>query len=119
MPQYMLLAYESEADFEKRGDPKRFEPYMGGWMAYSQAMNDVTSAGAALQGPETATTVRVRGGKREVQDGPYADAKEQLGGYFVIDAPDLSGALDWAAKCPAAADGRVEVRAVMATPGEE
>ena len=66
--------------------------------------------GAALQPPAVATTVRQRDGKREVQDGPYAEAKEQLGGYCVIDVPDLDQALAWAARCPAASTGAVEVR---------
>jgi hypothetical protein len=56
------------------------------------------------------TTLRQRDGKRQVQDGPYADTKEQLGGFYEIDVPDLDTALDWAARCPAAATGAVEVR---------
>lgn len=66
--------------------------------------------GAALQPPSAATTVRQQNGKQHVQDGPYADTKEQLGGYFVIEVPDLDKALEWAARCPAAAAGAVEVR---------
>jgi hypothetical protein len=66
--------------------------------------------GAALQPPQAATMVRQRDGKRHVQDGPYAEAKEQLGSYYVINVPDLDTALDWAARCPAAATGAVEVR---------
>jgi hypothetical protein len=69
--------------------------------------------GDGLQGPHTATTVRIRDGKRLVQDGPFADAKEQLGGYFVIEVPDLDTALEWAARAPSAATASVEVRPVM------
>ena len=54
--------------------------------------------------------MRIRDGKRQVQDGPYADTKEQLAGYYILDTPDLDSALDWAAKCPGAADGILEVR---------
>ncbi len=63
--------------------------------------------------PRPATTVRLRDGRRQVQDGPYADSKEQLGGYFILDVPDLDVALDWAARCPAAPGGSVEIRPVM------
>ena len=66
--------------------------------------------GSGLQPPSVATTVRQRDDKRQVQDGPYADTKEQLGGYYEIEVADLDTALDWAARCPAAATGAVEVR---------
>jgi hypothetical protein len=69
--------------------------------------------GDGLQGPMLATTLRVIDGKRHVQDGPFADTKEQLGGYFVIEVPDLDAALDWAAKAPCALTGSVEVRPVL------
>jgi len=68
--------------------------------------------GSALQPARVATTIRHRDGKRQVQDGPYADAKEQLGGYYLIDVPDLDAALSWAERCPGAAHGTVEVRPV-------
>ena len=55
----------------------------------------------------------MRGGKRQVQDGPYADTKEKLGGFFIIDVPDLDKALEWAARCPAASTGSVEVRPTL------
>ena len=81
-------------------------------MAYVQAMHQsgVVKSGAGLQEPGTGTTVRVVDGKRRVQDGPFADTKEQLGGFFVIDVPDLDTALSWAARAPCAATGGVEVR---------
>ena len=84
-------------------------------MAYIQAIRQsgIVQNGNGLQPPETATTVRLRDGRREVQDGPYADSKEQLGGYFILDVPDLDVALDWAARCPAATGGAVEIRPVM------
>ena len=69
--------------------------------------------GHALQPPVTGTTVRVAGGKRHVQDGPYADTKEQLGGFIDLELPSLDAALDWAARCPAAASGAVEIRPVF------
>jgi hypothetical protein len=69
--------------------------------------------GAGLLPPHAATTLRVRSGKRIVADGPYADTKEQLGGFFLIEAETLDAALDWAAQCPAAQRGAVEVRPVI------
>jgi hypothetical protein len=87
-------------------------------MAYTQAMKEagVLRAGDALQPTSTATTVRVRDGKTQVLDGPYAEAKEQLGGYYMIETPDLDSALEWAARCPGAGHGSIEVRPVWAMP---
>jgi hypothetical protein len=113
--EYMMLIYESEHERAARNDPQRVEAYWGSWTAYVQALAEsgIMKSGNGLQPPETATTVRLRDGKRQVQDGPYADSKEQLGGYFILDVPDLDVALDWAARCPAAPDGSVEIRPVM------
>ena len=68
--------------------------------------------GERLRPTSEATTVRVKNGKTEVLDGPYADTKEQLGGYYMIDVPDLDAALSWAAKCPGASKGTMEVRPI-------
>ncbi len=70
-------------------------------------------AGAPVQPSSTATTVRVNGGQTKVLNGPYAETKEQLGGYYLIDVQDLDAALSWAAKCPGASYGTMEVRPVM------
>jgi len=84
----------------------------GAWRAYYQTLVEaVVYVGAdALEVPETGTTVHVREGKRHVQDGPYADTKEQLAGFIILELPSLDAALDWAARCPGAARGAVEVR---------
>lgn len=113
--EYMMLIYESEHERAARNDPQRAEAYHASWTAYVQALaqSGIMKSGNGLQLPETGTTVRLRDGKRHVQDGPYADSKEQLGGYFILDAPNLDVALDWAARCPAAPDGSVEIRPVM------
>jgi hypothetical protein len=113
--EYMLMFYLSKADQETRRDPAKSEAYHAGWMAYLDAIraSGHVRSGAGLQGAETATTVKVEGGKRQVQDGPFADTKEQLGGFFVIDVPDLDTALTWAARAPCAATGGVEVRPVL------
>jgi hypothetical protein len=113
--QYMLLLNEPETEFAKRDDPDHAEGYWGGWNAFIGAMAEagIIVRGDGLQGPHTATTVRVREGKRLVQDGPFADTKEQLGGYFVIEVPDLDTALHWAARAPSATYASVEVRPVL------
>jgi hypothetical protein len=114
--QYAILLYEKESDFAARDDEQRKASYWAGWRAYGEALRQAghTKGAVALQGPHTGTTLRVNASAREVQDGPYADTKEQLGGFFLIDAPDLDTALDWAARCPAAGYGAVEVRPVLA-----
>jgi hypothetical protein len=112
--QYMIICVEKAEDFAKRQSTEA-PAYWESWSAYSQAVAQagIFVSGAGLQPPEMGTTVRVQNGKRHVQDGPYSDAKEQLGGFFVIDVPDLDTALDWAAKCPGAAYATVEVRPVL------
>ncbi len=113
--QYVILAMEAPADYDARTDPARSEDYWASWAGYVAALNEsgIMTAGAGLQPPGTATTIRVRGGSTDVQDGPFADVKEHLGGIFVIDVPDLDTAMQWASRCPAAALGSVEVRPVL------
>jgi hypothetical protein len=117
--QYMLLLNETESEFAQRNHPEHAQTYWGGWNAFIGAMAQagVIVNGDGLHGPQTATTVRVRDGKRLVQDGPFADTKEQLGGYFVIEVADLDAALAWAARAPSASYASVEVRPVMPPPG--
>src|SRR5262249_51166647 len=109
---YTILIYETPADFAARTDERRKDAYWGAYRAYTKALADagVMTGGAALQPSHLATTIRPQDGKQRVQDGPYAEAKEQLGGYYVIEVPDLDQALAWAARCPAASTGAVEVR---------
>jgi hypothetical protein len=112
---YTILMYESDADFARRTDPGQRATYVAGWAAYTKALKDagVFVAGAGLHAPNAGTTLRLTGGQRLVQDGPYADTKEQLGGFCIIDVPNLDAALDWAARCPAAANGAIEVRPAL------
>ena len=112
---YTLLIYERPIDFAARTDPARQPAFFESWRAYTQALQQagVIAGGSGLEPPETATTVRLSGGERLVQDGPYAETKEQLGGFYLIDVPDLDTALSWAARCPAASYGTVEVRPNM------
>jgi hypothetical protein len=113
--QYMLIFTETERDFSKRNDPEQAAEYWGGWQAYIDAMSQagIVVSGNGLQNPTQATTVRIRDGQRIVQDGPFADTKEQLAGYFIIEVADLDAALEWAARSPAAATAAVEVRPVL------
>jgi hypothetical protein len=112
MAQYILLIY---APTEGGPSPEELEAEMPRWFAYTQEIQDagVMRAGEALHGADSATTVRVRDGKRLTSDGPFAETKEVLGGYYVIDVPDLDAALAWAEKIPSVGYGSVEVRPVM------
>src|SRR5277367_6863260 len=109
---YSILIYETPDEFAARSDPARAQQSWERWPPYLKALRDagIFVAGAGLEPPHTATTVALRNGERRVQDGPYADTKEQLGGLVVIDVPDLDTALDWAARCPTAPTGVIEVR---------
>jgi len=117
--QYLLLIYETAQGFAERTDEKKQADYWAAWPPYAQALREagVLVGGQGLQPAETATTVRRRDGQRHVQDGPYADTKEQLGGYFLIDAPHLDAALDWAARCPVGEGACVEVRPMLPSCG--
>ena len=111
--QVMMLIYEPADDFRAR-DGER-PALIAAWRAYYRALVDagVYVGGAPLEAPSTGATVRVHDGQRRVQDGPYADTKEQLGGQIILEVASLDAALDWAARCPAAARGAVEVRPVQ------
>jgi len=113
--QYMILCYETPAQFQERDNPATAAAYWGAWSAYVQAIAEsgILQSAAGLQPPSTTTTVRLRNGQRQVQDGPYADTKEQLGGFFLIDVPDLDVALAWAARSPSAGYAGAEVRPVL------
>jgi hypothetical protein len=111
---YILMDYVGEAGWPKLTKAEQ-EHWLGAYIAYTDAMakSGVLKNSTGLQPTSTATTVRVVNGKTQVLDGPYADSKEQLGGFHIIDVPDLDAALSWAARCPTALHGVVEVRPVM------
>jgi len=114
---YMLMAYVNESGWPTMTKAEQ-EQGMAAYMAYGEAL---TKAGALvgsnrLQPSSTAATVRLANGKSQVLDGPFVESKEQLGGYFLIDVADLDAALSWAARCPAADHGVVEVRAIWGMP---
>jgi hypothetical protein len=108
---YMLMIYMDESGMASADDATRTKMTA----AYAAYMEAVKKAGVWLGGDRLrptamATTVRVRDGKQQVIDGLYADTKEQLGGYYMIEAPDMDAALSWAARCPASNHGTIEVR---------
>jgi hypothetical protein len=107
--QYLLLIYENEKRFAKGYDPKEMEEYG----AFGKEFEPQIRGGNALQASTTATTVRVRDGKRLTTDGPFAETKEQLGGFYLIEAKDLDQAVHIAGKIPAARTGSIEVRPIM------
>lgn len=111
--QYLLLLHADESGWSKMTKAEQEQGYAA-YMAYTEALK---KAGALvgsnrLRPVSTATTVRVANGKQQVLDGPYADSKEQLGGYYLIEAADLDAAIAWAARCPGASHGTIEVRPV-------
>ncbi len=109
----MMLILETPEDFSSRGDGPAAEAYWSAWKTYSSAVNDKVVGGNILAGQDTATTLRVRDGKRQVQDGPFADSKEALGGYMIFEVDNMDEALDLASTCPAAASGAVELRPIV------
>jgi hypothetical protein len=108
--QYLLAIYEDEKRFAANGyDPNELAEYR----QFGADHRDAIQGGKALQATSSATTVRVRNGKRLTTDGPFAETKEQLGGFYLVDAPDLDAAINMASKIPAARFGCVEVRPIM------
>jgi hypothetical protein len=113
MPKYMLLMY-NPADRDYAPSPEEIRAEHPKW---AQFATDLHAAGAlvsnhGLQGPDAATTVRVRDGQAQITDGPFAETKELLAGYFVIETEDLDGALEWAQRVPSVRYGAVEIRPV-------
>ena len=109
----MLLIYREEAGMQAMSEADRSQ-MTAAYGAYTQAMVQagVLVDGGRLRPANAATTVRVANGKTEVLNGPYAETREQLGGYYMIEAPDLDAALAWAARCPGASTGSIEVRPI-------
>ena len=112
--QYMLLIYDDEQLWQGMDEAERGKVFQ----AYGAVTEEMRSSGAFVEGAplqptSTATTVRERNGERLVTDGPFAETKEQLGGYYLIEADSIDEALDWAAKLPSARLGSIEVRPVV------
>ncbi|MEM7440354.1 MAG: YciI family protein [Pseudomonadota bacterium] len=113
---YMCLIYSPPMENEptEPGTPE-FEAMMAPWIAFNEMVEKagVSLGGDALLPVQTATTVRVRGGKTEMMDGPFAETKEQLGGYYIFECKDLDEALKYASQIPVHEYGSVEVRPIM------
>ena len=107
MPRYMLLMYQPVD-----GGPEDWQAEHAKWQRYDQEVKDagIFVANEGLGRTDAATTVRVRGGETQLTDGPFAETKEYLAGFYLIDAGDLDDALGWAARIPSATYGSVEVR---------
>ena len=112
MPQYMLLIYGPTG---QTPSPEEMAAEMPRWNAFTEELQSagIMRSGDALHGAEAATTVRVRDGETQVTDGPFAETKETLGGYYQIEVPDLDTALKYAARMPNITYGSVEVRPVV------
>jgi len=107
---YMMLIHHDDAALEAAEQKQLWSDYM----AFNEALAKAGGqSGLRLSPSSSATAVRVRDGKTQVVDGPYADSKEQLAGYFIIDAADLDEAITWAQRCPSSRYGTIEVRPIM------
>ena len=111
---YMLLIYNNPEEQPAYGTPE-FEAMMGGFYAANEKMvaDGVLVDGESLNEPDTATSVRIKSGKTETMDGPFAETREYLGGYYIIDVPNLDAAFKYAEMIPSANFGTIEVRALM------
>ncbi|HKT80555.1 MAG TPA: YciI family protein [Vicinamibacterales bacterium] len=111
--QYLLMLYSEEGRWNQMS-PAEQEQGMAAYRAFTEALkkSNALVGSNRLQPTATATTVRSTNGKAQVLNGPFADSKEQLGGYFLIEAADLDAALAWAARCPGSSHGTVEVRPI-------
>ena len=115
---YLLLIYSGPPTSEP--SPEDIQAEMDAYATFTSdiAQSGVLLAGEALEGPDTATSVRVRDGETLTTDGPFAETKEWLGGYYLVDCKDLDEAIEWAARIPGAKNGTVEVRPVWEMPAE-
>jgi hypothetical protein len=112
--EFMLLFAQPREEIETYADPVKGPIALEPWKAYMGAMAaaGIMRGGNRLQPASTATTLRTRNGKRQVQDGPFADSKEQASGYVIIDVPSLDEALKWAERSPSTVTGSTEVRPI-------
>ncbi len=117
---YALFLYDDPSNANEMGTPE-MDAEMQQWFAFTEELSNSGKmlGGEALTPVETATTVRVRGGKTVTTDGPFAETKETLGGFYMLEAENLDEAIAWAAKIPSAPNGSVEIRPIMEFDGEE
>lgn len=110
---YALLIYEDESLYGPDKAGSKIQEIVGKHMAFNQQLGAKRLGGSGLKGTATATTVRTTAGKKTVHDGPFAEAKEQLGGFYLIEAEDLNEAIEIAKKVPVLQDGAIEIRPLL------
>ena len=113
--QYMLLIYEDERLFGEDKDNDALQVIVGKHVAFAQSLGDRLKDGSGLKGTATATTVRTSAGAKVIHDGPFAETKEQLGGYYLVDVPDLDAAIAIAKQIPLIGDGAIEIRPLLSS----
>jgi hypothetical protein len=115
---YVSTYQETAQEMRQREGPGHAATYWGAWNAYIGTLSGagIVVSGNGLQPPHASTTVHLRDGRRHAQDGPYADTREHLVGYFIIGVPSLDGAMEWAPRAPCTATGCTEVRPVLPPP---
>ncbi len=111
--QYMLLIYEDERIYGDKTDNPALLEIVGKHRAFAQGLGGAMRGGAGLRSSETATTVRTSAGSQTIHDGPFAETKEQLGGFYIVEAADLDAAIEIARRVPLGKDGAIEVRPVL------
>ena len=117
MPKYAFLLYDDPANAHPMDSPE-MAAEMQQWFAFTEELQSSGAmlGGEALEGTETATCVQVRDGSTVTADGPFAETKEVLGGFYLVDAADLDAAIAWAEKIPSVGTGTVEIRPIMEIP---
>jgi hypothetical protein len=111
--QYMLMIYEDESFYGSKEGGEALERIVAEHRAFSAALGARRVGGAGLKGSDTATTIRIAGQARTVHDGPFAESKEQLGGFYIVDVADLDAAIEIARAIPMGQDGAIEVRPLL------
>jgi hypothetical protein len=111
--QYMLLIYEDERIFGEEEDNPALQEIVAKHGQFAQSLGEALKGGAGLKSTATATTVRTASGSQAIHDGPFAETKEQLGGYYVVDVPDLDAAIALAKRIPMMGNGAVEIRPLI------
>jgi hypothetical protein len=114
---YLLLIYGDQSTYDQMSEADQ-QADMQAWFNYTNELEaaGVSQGGAALQPVSTATSVRRENGQPLITDGPFAETKEQLGGFYILEVPDVDAAIEWANKCPGVEYGTIELRPVMEFP---
>lgn len=115
--QYLLMIYEDESVYGDKADSPAVREITAKHMALAGSLGETLKAGAGLQPVTTATSVRTTGGNQVIHDGPFAETREQLGGFYLVDVPDLDAAIAIAKKIPLRFDGAIEIRPLINTQG--